>query len=299
MGRDLKDFGLWCKAHFGPYIKKISAYIQKSWKSLVVIVPTLIVLYYGIGSLYCEKIDKNLQFEQKNQTTTNSVFETMSRLITREIDKHMYTPNLPFVFPAYILDNMPAFQSGIMLSLSDVVHEIALQATDENLKKADELLSYPLDVWLFSKTKDFKLEPSSTAQYRKAKQFLLKVPSHVLSDPNIVLDAVAHNLIFTEKELNEAMEIKKFRKADDAFYKAQGRLYTSYVLLKAIEQEYHILFDDVYQALEKGVVLDPLIIRNGNSGSSFSPNHLLELAYLTLKSEKALKKVIKNHAHRN
>ena len=297
MGRDLKDLGLWLQKNFLPYGKKAFAYLKNSWKSLVVVLPCLVVLYYGLGSIVCEKIDKNLQTSFSKDENNNAVIETMSSLIAREIDEHMYTPNLPFLFPAYILDNMPAYQSGIIASLSGVLHEISLQSADENLKKADAYLSYPSDVWLFSKTKDFKLAPSSTTQYRKAKQALLQVSKDNVIDLKVVLQSIARNLRLTQKELDKALEMTKFRKADDVFYKAQGRLYANYMLLKAVCDKSKISCDGVYMLLEKAILSEPLFVQNSEFGAAFFPNHLLELAYLTLKSENALEKVIENYVY--
>lgn len=298
MWRDLKDLSSWCKKNIFPYFKQALSYLRSSWKSFVFILPCLVLLYYGLGSIFSENIDKNLQFIAPKAPKNDAIRSTISNLIAREIDEHMYTPNLPFFFPAYILDNMPAYQSGIILSLSDILHAIAFQSTDENLKKADELLSYPLNVWLFSKTKDFKIEPSSTAQYRKAKQFLLKTKPEEINRPDVCLTAIEQNLLLTEKELLEALQ-SETGGSDEIFFRAQGRLYTDYMLLKAVEKDNEIFLENVYKPLIKAILLEPLFVQNGRFGSSFLPNHLLELAYLTLKSANALEKVRQDYVHRN
>lgn len=296
MARDLKDLWLWGKKNIGPFWKRLVLYLRTSWKSIAVIFPCVIAVYYGLGSYFSENIDKKLQFAPKVEGGS-AVQETISQLIEREIDKHMYTPNLPFLFPAYILDNMPAYQTGIILSLSNVLHTFSLDTADENLKKTDELLAYPVDVWLFSKTKDFRLEPSSPAQYRKARQYLLKIKPETFYNLKKWFEALSQDLSVNEKELWTAIQSESFLKADDAFYRAQGRLYVVYVLLKAIEKEEKIALQNVYEPLEQAILSEPFVVRNGRFGSSFVPNHLLELAYLTLKSKEALLKEMQNYVY--
>jgi len=271
-------------------------YLKTSWKSAIVIIPTLLVLYYLLGSLLTENIDRDIHFEIKKQERGYTFVQTAADLINREIDTHMFTPNLPFIFPAYILDNMPSFQNGVIESLSHTIHQISDILISPDFQKADVFLSYPSNVWLFSKTKDFKLEPSSTAQYRKARRNLLRFNKNAQKNPRTlikVLQSVEEDLIKTEQVLTKQIDLKISFKSDDVFYNALGHLYSDYLLLKSVALDMPFDFLCVQKPLEKALSIDPLMIQNGDLDAIMRPNHLVELAYFTLKSRQALNSVLK------
>ena len=272
-------------------ILRCGRFLRKHKRSALFYLPILLIFYYAVGSVVSEKIDKDPNFEIKKVDKGYIYVQSMADLIKREIDEHVFTPNLPFIFPASVLDNMPAFQKGIIKQVGQIVHAMAIYTNNEALKKADDLLSYPAEVWLFSKTKDFKIEPSSVAQYRKARRQLLKFNDFANRDNVMfekVLDAVDLSLTDIQNLLETQVYIKKSGYADDVFYFAQGRLYAVYVVLKSVGQEFDIDLDSALRAMEKALKLNPFYVKNGVPASFASPNHLLELAYFTLKSQKAL-----------
>lgn len=273
------------------YILVAFQYLRKSWKSAVIICPLFLFLYYFIGSIFVNNIDKNLQFQSQKQEKGYTFVATAADLIKREIDDYMFTPNLPFIFPASVLDNMPAFQKGIFQSLAFLMHFVSPDIPSKEFQKADALLQYPSNVWLFSKTKDFKLEPSSPAQYRKARRFLIKFNENTNKDAKVLqmlLSGIKQDLTQIEYLLQKAIEDEKQSRADDVFYLIQGRLYVDYLLLRAVRTDMVFDCSEALMFLEKALEIEPLVVQNGKIGNSFRPNHLLELAYYILKSNLAI-----------
>lgn len=275
---------------------KIWNMLKRNRRSALVFLPIFLILYYVVGSAVSEKIDKNTNFEIKNVDKGYAYVQASADLIRREIDEHLFTPNLPFVFPAWALDNMPAFQKGIIGQLQSVAHTSALNVNSEALQKADELLSYPSEVWLFSQTKDFRIEPSSVAQYRKARRYLLKFNEHAKRDDAMfekILAALYEDLANIQTLLEKQIATQKSGNADDVFYFSQGRLYALYVVMKAIQKDSGTDLSSVSEPMEQALNLNPTYVKNGALAGFSSPNHLLELAYFTLKARYALSELLR------
>ena len=242
-----------------------------------------------------EKIDKDVDFEIAKEYKGYAFIQTSADLIKREIDDHMFTPNLPFFFPASVLDNMPSYQKGIIESLAGTIGFVSKSLNNKEINKASLLLHYPANVWLFSKTKDFKIEPSSAAQYRKARRNLLKFNESAVVEKKViyqVLSAVEKNMILVEQKLQKNIDLRKRLKADNVFFWAQGNLYADFLLLKAAQKD--LMFDSssVLRPLKQGLDIKPLFVRNGKINSATTPNHLLSLAYFTLKARTELNRQI-------
>ena len=77
----------------------------------------------------------------------------MAFIINREVSGKMWTPNLPFFFPSYFLDNMPNFQLGMISSVSCLAQAMSQRLTrsiddkrEMHLAEAAKLLQYPGNV---------------------------------------------------------------------------------------------------------------------------------------------------------
>lgn len=286
----LKDLPLW---------DKMWKRFRQSWRSMLWAVPLMIVLYYIIGGWVTNKIDKTPDFELAKTNTGTASVEIVKALIKRETEEHIWTPSLPLIFPGYVLDNMPAFQSGLFNTLKCATRVLANVCPDENLRQAAEFLSYPQNLWLFSKVENLLPAPSSVAQYRKARKVLHRFTHSnpvCLSEASEVLDpmfrALRHELSSALSEIETEVREKSGQwgdaTADTAFYKASGRIYGAYAILRAMSADYgaflaqNELYAD-YTSLEKTLAdalrLNPLVIRNGNLESLIVPNHLLNLGY--------------------
>lgn len=269
-------------------------YLRRSWKSVAVIVPLVLIFYYCLGGFMTHKIDKNPDYSVQPVQDGLHFVATSAGLIKREIDEKMWTPNLPVIFPGVVLDNMPAFQKGIMATLKTIFSGFSKDNDSQNLDQAVKLLKYPPDIWLLSKDSNLSLAPSSGAQYRKAARFLQNFNDDEAKfagkDPvvlNNLLKLFEKNLKHTDQKLEDQIREHSSDwfdlKADDVFYFAQGRIYASYVLLRALLKDYKEdivrlgVYDEwvkVEKSLEDAFSFDPLIVRNGQKHALISPNHL-------------------------
>ena len=289
--------------------KEFIIHILSSWWKLILSAFVLILfLYYPVGAMLSEDIDTNLDVEITPKHPEQSMsIEMMAFLIDREVNQKSWTPNLPFIFPSYVLDNMPNFQLGIMSSVRCLAQAFAQkleqnisEETGRHLQKAAKLLQYPGNVWMFSPQNKLTPAPSSSSQYRRARKNLVKY-SQSLADGTFVFyrhhDDLAYFLTKFEnllKKSSEQIEVQIREhssdlidnKADDIFYHGKGQIYGMYLLLKAMTEDYKeiLVKKDVYlewtqmlNALETGSQLSPAVVRNGELESTYSPNHLVVL----------------------
>ena len=292
-----------------------------------IIIPCLIafiVLYYLLGAWLSNNIDRNTDIEipavQENQSQT---VETISYLINREVNDKIWSPNLPFFFPASILDNMPNYQLGIINGLSKftsafekrIDNRLQNKENSSSLYKASVLLRYPGTIWMFSPDNRIKPVPSAGGQYRKARRILTKHNQKLLNgqavfykdshDLAYILSKSKLNLAQSSSQLNASVRENSSSwfdfKADDIFYYNQGKIYAYYLLFKALLRDYKdiIVESGQYQnwislnkALEDACSVRPLIIRNGELSSLSAPNHLIYLNNYILKSQTVLDKII-------
>ncbi len=272
-------------------------FIKRSWKSIAIILPVFLLLYYLVGSWATDKIDKSPLAEAAKPEKGLAVADSVAKLISREVDDHMWTPNLPIIFPGYVLDNMPQFQRGIIKALKNTTVTLSQSYDSPELLKATEFLKYPADVWLLSKTENLSLAPSSGAQYRKARKSLQRFNEAELKPRKSADEILLKLLTVINRDTGRIMnkletEVREHstdwfdNAADNVFYNAQGQMYAYYVVLKAMSADFkaQILNADQYEnwtiltkTLEDGLALSPMIVRNGEADSVFAPNHLLIL----------------------
>ncbi len=272
-------------------------FIKRSWKSIAIILPAVLVLYYIIGSWATDNINKTPLAEVAMPEKGLAVADSVANLISREVDDHMWTPNLPIIFPGYVLDNMPQFQRGIIKSLKNTTMVLSRGYSSSELAKAAELLKYPADVWLLSKTENLSLAPSSGAQYRKARKALQRFNEQELQPLGSSDELLQKLLAVINRDTGRVMnkletEVREHstdwfdNAADDVFYNAQGQMYAYYVVLKAMAADFkaQILLAEQYEnwtiltkTFEDALALSPSVVRNGEPDSVFAPNHLLIL----------------------
>ena len=118
------------------YLKKISklldifiTFLGSWWQILIISIFAFLFLYYPIGGLIVHNIDKNLDYEIKPNERKSTTLELSSFLINRETDDHIWTANLPIIFPSYFLDNMPSFQLGMISAISETISALSKRIT--------------------------------------------------------------------------------------------------------------------------------------------------------------------------
>ena len=280
-------------------VKKMVLKVMSHWKFITVFLPSFLFFYYFLGSQLAENMDVTTTYKLPDKRLP--MFETtegMSFLLKREVDDKMWTPNLPFVFPASVLDNMPNFQIGVVSGIKEMIPAIGRfeQNTDaqkEDIKAAKELLSYPPDVWLMSHRGKFNLAPSSNAQYRKAAKELQKFTKDGVflpkaEDLEILLKKINKNLQKITRR-NEAYQrehaaVVADTSSDDLFYYGKGYAFALWQITETLGFDFKdvILEHNLYtewtylsNSLKKAAELKPFVVRNGASESIAVPNHLI------------------------
>lgn len=279
------------------------------WIIVLSIVPFMIFLYYPIGAIMIDNIDRDVKYEtapMKDQYSSKTI-DTISYIIDREVNQKMWTPNLPFFFPSYFLDNMPNFQLGMMKSVSTVGKSLSKNFIDsEDMKEISTLLSYSGTIWMFSPENNLKPVSSANTQYRKARKALIKFNTYLAEEEidfkttenllrtlNLVQKSINKTINNLEEHITEKGGSISDFKSDDVFYYNQGKLYGYYLLLNATGQDYkdiivsnnlYATWTQVLSSLEKASTIDPSFVRNGDINSTITPNHLQALAFYAAKT---------------
>jgi len=307
------------------YLRQRSAnFSEVSFDIIIICILGFLLLYYPLGAFLTHKIDRNIDIEIKNNTSNQSqTIEMISYIINREVNEQLWTPSLPFFFPASILDNMPNFQLGIINGVSKFTTALEkridakIQDKENNSKlyKATSLLRYPGTIWMFDPHNKIKPVPSASNQYRKARRLLIKYNQSLITGQNtfyknpadLVYILKKSNLNFTESSNQLSASIRENSqsfidlKADDIFYYNQGKIYAYLLLFKALGHDYknEIVKYGQYQnwttmikALEEASQINPILVRNGELNSITSPNHLAYLNAYILKAQNTINKII-------
>lgn len=300
------------------HIRKIKSalanFLASWWKLLLGALAALIFLYYPLGGWMVHNIDTTTDYEINTGPDQSATMEMMSFLIKRETSDKMWTPNLPFIFPSYFLDNMPSFQLGEISALSHFATALSTRLDkpiaareDQPLKTAAALLRYPGTIWMFSPTNKLTPVPSAGSQYKKARKQLIEYNALLRSGDIAFYKSPADLAYFVGKITNDLWKSNqqletRIREhsgdwldfqADNIFYYQKGKLYAYYLIVKALGNDYKevLVAKDLYQpwtrllnALEEGVAVNPAIVRNGELDSMTAPNHLAALGYYSLKA---------------
>ena len=296
-------------------------YFTSWWQIALAFVFAIIFLYYPLGGWLIHNIDTSVYKSQTNDGCLKSI-DTISYLINREVHHKLWTPNLPFIFPSYFLDNMPSFQLGLMFAIANTAKTFnaipLISASDTartNLAEGVELLQYSGKIWLFSSQNSLLPAPSSNTQYKKGRKKLNNF-NRELARGRVFIDRNASNLSLflhmIKKDINKNINnIEKHIRennlsffdfeADNAFYFTQGKLYAYSQILKnlgndfknvLIKYDIYTIWTSMLKSLEQASALNPSIIRNANTNSSFAPNHLITINYYATRALNRLNSII-------
>lgn len=282
----------------------------EQWRISTLLLVLFIAIYYGGGAFISSNINKRLNNHATASVTTGKkTFFSLSYVLKSQVDNVAWTPALPIIFPAAVLDNLPNFQLGVKESAGYFIKKLAKHYKNTSLKEVGKLLDYPADIWLFSQTKDDKLTPGSAKQYRKAlaslKEFIEK-EDIVVTDEDLtyILKNIINLLnkqisILNKHALEHSSELLDIN-ADNIFYKTQGTVYTIHYLLSALTHDCQnqILKTEQYENITTALKyltdaeeLAPLTIKNAATNNSYEANHLLYLAYYLSQAQNYLTKV--------
>jgi hypothetical protein len=280
----------------------------------------LVGLYFLIGMIQMRQIDNDPGFSatQVTEGGLRSV-DIAAALIEREVTTNEWVMNSPPFSPGVLLDNMAAFQDGIMYGLgrftTEMVDNLARSRgssqVDPNLDRANGLLRYPGDIWTFELGQSLAPQITSEEQYRAARNALLSYNTRLangeaLFDPRpdnllillerIIADVGSQAALLDRMVWNGPRSIVD-PAVDWLFFNTKGRIYAYYMLLRELEHD----FADVIQQQGLGRVWSqmlggfreaashvPFMVINGEPGGLFTPSHLAEQGFMVLRAKTQL-----------
>jgi len=290
----------------------------KRWLAwLLPVLPVLLLLYYGIGMGLAHKIDADPEYGPGTVAAPQSRAVAMAaRLILREVDDHKWVANDPFFNPSSLLDNMPAYQTGIVGAIARVTAHlnglsIESGAEDLELSRAAGFLKYPGTVWKFDSRTSWAPTASSEKQYRSAARNLLVFNEHLLTNDAVFardratlakllaligtdMDAAADRL---DAHLAQGHWTLFDAGADDLYFDTKGRLYAQSMILRELGWDFaQILaaadlgeqWQAMLAALNRAAALQPTLVLAGDEESALLPNHLTNQGFRLLQARSRL-----------
>jgi hypothetical protein len=306
-----------------PYVERSGGMLRRILLMLAFLVAVVAIYFIG-GAFWVHTIDDDPAFG-----TQTAVPEGASRavaaaadLIDREVNEHRWVANDPPFLPGSLLDNMPAYQNGIMTALGRFTVELrdrvararGSSAVDVDLEGAAGRINYPGDVWIFEWS-GTPVQPSSESQYRRGMDDLRRYNQR-LAQGQAVFERRADNLMWTIDRISDdlggsmaalsqetdlhATNFLDFN-ADNLFYNVKGKLYAYYIIMRELEHDYanvirernlHLIWDELLQSLRPGAVLHPWVVTNGPMDSQAVPNHLAAQGFLLLRARTKLEEIV-------
>lgn len=280
-------------------LSELISLICERWKFFTLALSGFLILYYGLGAAVSSKIDNALNHEILIKKNARYSTAALIHVLKKQIDDTPWTPALPIIFPASILDNLPNFQIGAKDSVKYFVKKMSAFHTDKNLKNTVELLNYPHHIWLFSQTDNDKLAPGSAKQYRKAIKELTNYAKtetenstlsakellYFLNSSSALLETIISQLSkHVQEHSGELLDLK----ADNIFFYSQGEIYTLYYFLTSLAKDYqHLIVESgqyenltaALKYLQDAEDLAPISVKNAIPKDIYEANHLLYLAF--------------------
>jgi hypothetical protein len=284
----------------------------------------LVVLYYVGGALWVHKIDDDPAFAAELPVPDNAsrTVSVLVELIDREVNQNRWVANDPPFQPAYILDNMPSYQIGMMGAVGRFTTEMrdriarvrGSSAADPDLERAAGKLNFPGDQWAFQANWPF-VQAASESQYRQGMDDLRRYNER-LARGQAVFERRADNLLATldrisddlgsasaalTQEVDQSATVFLDFDADNLFYNVKGKLYAYYLILRELRQDYGNIirernlqasWDELMTSARLGATLHPWMVSNGPLDSQAVPNHLAAQGFLLLRLRTQLEEII-------
>ena len=298
-------------------------YRRRPWLWPLVFVGLLIAYYLG-GMLWLHEIDDDPEFALASSAPEggSQAVAVAADLIDREINTHRWVANDPFFLPGSVLDNMPAYQQGIVTAISRFTLELADQIArtrgssqiDPDLDTASGLLRYPGTIWIFDFRTSWAPTASSEQQYRRGMDALRRYNQR-LGEDQAVFEARADNLLATldriaadlgsssaaiDRKLEDRSAFWPDWTADDLFYASKGRLYAYYLLMRALEADFANVirerelagtWSQTLESFRTAATLQPWVIVSGAPDSQLMPSHLASQGFFLLRARTQLREI--------
>ena len=294
------------------------------YKGLAVFLAVMLLVYYPIGMIIVHEINDDPSFAPGLYDIPggSKSVAISAALIDREVNRNHFTPHDPFFYPGSVLKRMPAFQRGIIAGVSRFAIELADQIgrtrgssqMDADLEKAAGLLKYSPTVWIFDFSTSLLPTASSEKQYNGALDALVRYNQR-LARGGATFDKRADNLMETlnriASDLGSASatidgQIKvgsvKWIDTDagETYYFVKGRLYSSYMIVKALGEDYADVLKEknlqgawkqTLETFEEAIRPNHFIVFNSNPEAQFLPNHLAVMGFYLQRSRTQLREL--------
>jgi len=289
------------------------------------ILVVLLILYYPVGMLWWHKINDDLGFDvtaESLQPGQSRAVAVAAALIDREVNRTGWVANNPFFTPSALLDNMPAFQQGIVSALARFSFELADQIgrtrgsseIDADLKNASGLLQYSGTVWVWDPSVSLAPTATSEQQYEKARKALENYNRRLANDQavferrgdnllatmeRIALDLGSSSAVLERHVAEHSSDLLDFH-ADDLFYNVRGQTYAYYIVLRALggdfenvlrERELGAVYGQMLNSLREAAALDPWVVTNGAPDGLFPNSHLTAQGFYLLRARTQLREI--------
>lgn len=292
---------------------------------LGIIILVLLLLYYPIGMILSHEIADDPEFDiapESLEPGQSKAAAVVAALIDREINDVGWVANDPFFMPSSLLDNMPAYQQGIVSALARFAFELADQIgrsrgssqVDPDLKDVSGLLQYSGEVWIWDLSVGLTPTAPSERQYEKARK-ALESYNRRLAAGDAVFERRADNLLATldrmaldlgsssaviDRQISERSSDFIDTQADDLFYSVKGQAYAYYLILRAlqddfadviVERDLEAVYGQMLESMKRIIMLDPLVVTNGEP-DGFAPNsHLAAQGFYLLRARTQLREI--------
>lgn len=298
---------------------------MQAMRWIIGVFAVLVILYYPVGMLWWHKINDDLGFDvsaQSLQPGQSRAVAVAAALIDREVNRTGWVANNPFFTPSALLDNMPAYQQGIISALARFSFELADQIgrtrgsseIDPDLKNASGLLQYSGTVWVWDPSVSLAPTATSEEQYEKARK-ALESYNRRLANGQAVFERRGDNLLATmerialdlgsssavlERQVAEHSSDFLDFQADDLFYNVRGQTYAYFVVLRALggdfenvlrERELGAVYGQMLSSLREAAALDPWVVTNGAPDGLFPNSHLTAQGFYLLRARTQLREI--------
>ena len=307
-----------------PPVEPTSPARRRGIRFLLFVIPAILLLWYPVGMLLTLEIRDDLNFGTTDLVVPpngSRAVAIAAALIEREVERGPWVANDPFFMPGAALDNMPAFQQGIIQALARFSFELTDQIgrvrgssrTDTDLQAAAGLLQYPGTKWVFDLSTSIAPTATSEAQYGSARRSLLGYNQR-LSQGQAIFERRADNLMATLDRI--ALDIGSSSasldqsvvnptgwfdtRSDDVFYGVKGQMYAYYLVLRELQKDFANViaereiggaYAQLLESMAHAAGLSPLVVINGAPDSQFQPSHLASEGFFVLRARTQLREI--------
>ena len=275
--------------------------------------------------IWVHEIDDDPAFDAEVVVPENAsrAVAVAADLIDREVNQHRWVANDPFFQPGYLLDNMPAYQTGIDERGRAVHHRVARpgragarlergRPRSGERRRAAQLSGRRVDLRVVAARPcsrarrasigaAWRICAATTSGWPRARRSTSGGRTicwrRWTGSPTISARASAA----LTQEVDEGTTNFLDFNADNLFYSIKGKLYAYYLILRELEQDFadvikeknlQASWAELLTSLRLGATLYPWMVSNGPLDSMATPNHLAAEGFLLLRVRTKLEEII-------